>query len=266
MKVAVVRREEALSRRFRLLLAVTCGVLACMLCLLYGRQKEAEAQRVRTEALERYGGELVSLVVATTSLQEGDIISRSNVRVQDWISDLAPADAITNLDEVLGQQVQVALSGGMPLTRLTFSSTAELLDIPSGYVALSLPLHDKLGLPSALSRGTKLAAYEIGETSALLISSDIQLLQELKEISAKAQVVLAVHPEYVSDLLAAGAKTSLRLVIPSDDVELGGDAGLDGTSSDDGKSNTSSADLQQSLRPDTNVAPQEDNEHTEVGE
>ena len=48
-----------MTRRFRFALSGSCAVLAALLCALYGQHVHDEADRVRAEALERYGGEVV---------------------------------------------------------------------------------------------------------------------------------------------------------------------------------------------------------------
>ena len=94
-------REGSVTRRFRLLLSGSCALLSAVLCLAYGEHIREESERVRAEALERYGGEVVTLVVATEGIEAGESVSRSNASERDWLVDLAPENAVTGLDAVL---------------------------------------------------------------------------------------------------------------------------------------------------------------------
>lgn len=166
-----------MNRRFRLALSGSCALLAAVLCALYGQHVQDEADRVRTEALERYGGEVVSLVVATEGLEPGDVVDRSNVVERDWLADLAPADAVTGIDAVMGSEVTVPVAAGVPLTGLNFRDGTEAVEVPDGRVALSIPVTDKLGLPAATAAGTILAAYEVADTGVRLVAEDAQVLR-----------------------------------------------------------------------------------------
>lgn len=105
-----------MSRRFRIVFASACALLSVMLCAVYAQHVQGEAERVRTEAMERYGGEVVSLVVASAPLEPGDVVSQSNVSTRDWLADLAPEGAVTKLDDVLGKEVSEPAPKGAPLT------------------------------------------------------------------------------------------------------------------------------------------------------
>lgn len=214
-----------MNRRFRLALSGSCALLAGVLCALYGQHVQDEANRVRTEALERYGGEVVSLVVATEGLEPGDVVDRSNVVERDWLADLAPTDAVTGIDAVMGSEVTVPVAAGVPLTGLNFRDGTEAVEVPDGRVALSIPVTDKLGLPAATAAGTMLAAYEVADTGVRLVAEGAQVLRvpgEQSGLSLSAgAVTLAVHPEDVAQVLSASAKGSLRLALPADgEVDL----------------------------------------------
>ena len=216
-----------MSRRFRLVLSAACALLAVTLCLLYSQRVRGEAEAVRAEALERYGGEVTRLVVATGGLEVGDVVGKQNVAEREWLSDLAPADAVTSMDDVVGKQVTVPVAEGVPLTALNFREGDAMAEVPSGYVALSVPVTEKLGLSSAVEVGTKLAAYEVTDTGTKLLSADIQVLLAPGSGSSgaaalsKGSLSVAVRPADVTMLLAASTEGSLRLVIPAKDASVG---------------------------------------------
>ena len=99
-----------MRRRYRLVASGACALLATALCLAYGQQVREEVERERTEALERYGGEVVTLVVAARGIEAGEVVDRTNVVERDWLADLAPAGAVTELDDVAGTEVSVPVA------------------------------------------------------------------------------------------------------------------------------------------------------------
>lgn len=217
-----------MSVRFRILLSSACAVLAVLACLAYAEQVRAEEEQVRAEALERFGGEVTKLVVASHPLEVGDVVSERTVSERDWIADLAPDGAITSLDDAIGREVRVPVASGAPLTELTFRDETVLAEVPAGHVAVSVPVTDKLGIARGVTRGARVSAYAVGEGEPRLIATDVQVLSELASttgIVATQQVTIAVLPEDVADVLGASATGDLRLVIPADDVETVGDAG-----------------------------------------
>ena len=98
-------KGEPMSRRFKIVLSGAFALLAVVLCLAYGESVRAEEEARRQETLTRYGGEVVSLVVATSQLEEGQVISAGDVAKRDWVSDLVPEGAITNLDDAIGKKI-----------------------------------------------------------------------------------------------------------------------------------------------------------------
>ena len=203
-------------------------MLSALLCVLYGQRVRAEAERVRSEALERYGGEVVTLAVALVDLEPGDVVSRQNVVERDWLSDLAPAEAVVGLDSVMGREVTVPVAAGVPLTDVNFREDDESVTVPSGCVALSFPLTEKCSLPASAGVGTSLVAYEVKDEGASVISSRLQVLRVAGEPSvmgSKPSVTVAVSPSVATRVLSASAEGTLRLALPADDLADLGSAG-----------------------------------------
>lgn len=216
-----------MSRRIRLVLAALCALASCGACLIYGESIKAQEEQARLDVLERYGGEVVTLLVATRNLEYGDIIDASAIEAREWLADLAPEQALVHLEDAIGRQVTVPLAKGLPLTQLNVRDGASGLDVPAGFVALSLPLTDKLGLSRNISAGTKVVAYSVGANSTVLLTGDALILAspiETTAFSSIQTISLAVRPEDVSAVLGAGARGDLRLVVPADDVEFAHDA------------------------------------------
>lgn len=208
--------------RLRFVVAGACAALTVALCLLYGRQVRDEAERVRSEALERYGGEVVTLAVASRGLEAGDVVSAQNVAERDWLSDLAPQDAVVDLDDVMGSKVTVPVAAGVPLTTLNFRSDDEAIEVPSGRVALTIPVTDKCALPATADAGTRLVAYEVRDSGARVVSEGLQVLRVSGDQGlggVRATLTAAVEPDDVAQVLAASAEGTLRLALPAGDVE-----------------------------------------------
>lgn len=211
-----------MSLRFRLVFAGACALLAAMLCVVCAQRAREGAERERNEALARYGGETVGLVVATDGLEAGDVVAASNVTERDWLSDLAPDGAVTSLDDVLGKSVTVPVAAGAPLTELNFREETPMAEIPSGHVAVSVPVTDKLGLAANVSVGARLIAYQAGEGASELLCDDMSVLAvpgSDRQAMRAGSVTVAVPPDAVSRVLSASATGDLRLVQPADDVE-----------------------------------------------
>ena len=217
-----------MSKRFRLIFAGACAVLCMMLCSLYASHVRQEADRVRSEAIERYGGEVVKLVVATTALEPGDVVSRSNVATRDWLADMAPDGAITDLDKVLGQEISVPAANGAPLTDVNFRADEAMAEVPEGHVALTLPITDKLGIPRTIAQGSMLEAFAVSDDGTAKVAEGMHVLSKPSGNASLsvAQITVSVKPEDVAAVLEASAEGTLRLVVPADDAagEATGDA------------------------------------------
>lgn len=210
-----------MSLRFRIVFASACALLVVVLCVAYADSVREEADRVRSEALARYGGEVVSLVVSPEGLQAGEQVSRSNVKATDWVAELSPQGAITSLDSVVGRKITVPVAAGAPLTELNFRESNEMGEVPSGHVALSVPVTEKLGLSSAVSAGTRVVAYESVEGGAKLLSDDVTVMDapgSTSGLGVRSSLTVAVPPEFVSAILTAGTAGDLRIVVPAQDV------------------------------------------------
>ncbi len=208
-----------MKRRLRLIVSGSCALLSAALCLAYGESVRAEAERARAAALERYGGEVVTLVVATEGIEAGESVTQSNAVEREWLVDLAPEDAVTEMDAVLGDKVSVPVAAGAPLTGLNFRSAEEAVEVPADRVALSVPLDDALGVPPGTAAGATLAAYEAGADGVRLISDDVRVLampQATTGARSAGSVTIAADPDEVAQLLAASDEGSLRLALPGE--------------------------------------------------
>ena len=92
-----------MKRRTRIALSVISGVAAAIAALLYASSVQAEAQKAQQDALARYGGEVVSVCVATRDIEPGDVVDESCIAMEEWLASLLPSSAVTSMDDVLGK-------------------------------------------------------------------------------------------------------------------------------------------------------------------
>lgn len=208
-------------RRTRVAISSGCAVLAAMVCLAYTAHVNDEAERTRTEAMRRYGGEVVSLVVATRGMEAGEVVTMADVEVRDWLASLAPDGAQTSLDDVVGLEVSVPVCSGAPLTALNFRDPTQAFEIPSGHVAVSIPITEKLGVTYGIAAGTHVVTYRATDGGAQLIGGDATVLAAPGGTSAvgRGSLTIAVRAEDVPDVLTASTTGDLRIVCPAEDVK-----------------------------------------------
>lgn len=207
-----------MSLRIRLIIAFVCACIAGGIVFQYAQTIRADAQKMREDLQKRYGGEIVQLVVTTKALQVGDTISKEDISTRDWLSELAPFDAYTSEDEVLGKTVKAPIAGNVPLSKANFSNVSEETPIPEGYVALNIPMSEKLGIGMHVAPHTAVVAYEATHKSSELITKDALVLYSQEDEAGhmgRMSCVIALRPEDVERVLTASAKGSLKLVVPA---------------------------------------------------
>ncbi|MDO4797317.1 MAG: Flp pilus assembly protein CpaB [Coriobacteriales bacterium] len=210
-----------MQRRTRIALSCACGVLAVAASLAYGGSVRAQAQRDRAQALERYGGEVVSLVVSSRAMEAGEVVAATDVSSRDWLSSLAPAGAVTDMADAVGREVTVPVAEGAPLTALNFRDASQIADIPAGHVAVSVPITDKLGVSAAVRVGAHVTAYRTLESATEVICSSAIVLAvpgNTGAMATRGSLTIAVPAKDVSGVLYASTSGDLRLVVPAEDV------------------------------------------------
>ncbi len=94
-------------------------------------------QRERSELLERYGGEVASLVIARRELASGSVVSESDVEQRDWLADLAPEGAFTSVGDIV-ELAHVSRRQGRPAHASSIASGEGDVEVPEGRVAVSV--------------------------------------------------------------------------------------------------------------------------------
>ena len=209
-----------MTKKTRILISVLSALLASFCFFAYVQSVRAEAEKSRAEAIQKYGGELTSILVATKQIEPGETLSSSNTQVKSWISDLIPEGAITNPESVMGRTVSSVIGVGMPVVSIHLRSVASQITIPENLIGLTISHGEKYGLAERLSAGTKLAAYEVTDSLITCIASDISVLSDDTEgtLYTSSSVTLGLTPEQVPAVLSAYARGTLRFTLPGSKI------------------------------------------------
>ena len=218
--VSQMEGGQTVTKKTRILISVLSALLASFCFFAYVQSVRAEAEKSRAEAMQKYGGELTSILVATKQIEPGETLSSSNTQLKSWISDLIPEGAITNPESVMGRTVSSVIGVGMPVVSLHLRSVASQISIPENLVGLTISHGEKYGLAERLSAGTKLAAYEVTDSLITCIASDIAVLSDDTEgtLYTSSSVTLGLTPEQVPAVLSAYARGTLRFTLPGSKI------------------------------------------------
>lgn len=190
-------------------------------CALYANKVQSDADRERAETLRRYGGEVTTLVTANRVIEAGETIMASDVEERDWISTLAPDGALRATDDVVGKRVSVPIAAHAPVCEINMRESSEMAEVPSGHIAVTVPLDDRTGVSASTPEGARLIAYQLREEGTRLICDKALVLAVAGAGSGslgQAAITLAVPTKSATDILLAEATGDLRLVMPAHDV------------------------------------------------
>lgn len=213
-----------MTTRLRLTISCACAALTVLSFAVFARSVREDAERARAEAIAAYGGETVELVVATRTMEAGEVPSSADVRTSEWIADLVPEGALTDVSDAVGIALSAPIAKGAPFTSLNFRGAAAAEDVPKGYVAVTIPVNDKLGISREIVVGAKVVAYRVAEGRAEVIAPEAIVLSSPAAygtaLSVSQTMTLAVLPGSVSDVLLASSDASLRIVLPAQGLSM----------------------------------------------
>ena len=152
-------------KRGALIAGLISGALCAGCVFAYSVQVRGEADEARIEAMQRYGGEQVDVLVATKDIYPGETVDASNAEVKTWLSDLLPSDCVTSFDDVKGVQAASLIISGEAISQRRFDSSGSGIDVPQGCVALSVPAEDVQAVGGALSAGDVVDVYATASQS-----------------------------------------------------------------------------------------------------
>ena len=217
-----------------LAVGVVFGIICAICVALYASLVYQEADSARAEAMERYGGEQVEVLVATKDIYPGETLTSSNTTMKTWLSDLLPDECITNFDEVKGLQISSLVIAGEAVSSKRFNSETTPLDIPDGYVAISVPAEDVQAVGGALTAGMNVDVYATGsETSRIGEGLLVLATNADNSESGKASVswvTLAVPLDQSQEFVTASQTMDIYFTLPSRDQDVSNESASEAAS------------------------------------
>lgn len=207
-----------MRQRTRIIVSILTGVAALALTLVYTSSVESAAYAQQKETMERYGGDLVEVCVATRDIEAGETIDDACVSVDEWVATLLPADAYIAMRDVEGKQATSRIPKNTVLCPDYFERHESALEVPRGKVAVSVAVDEEHAVGGALALDDYVDVYasKDGVADRLCGARIIDTSVEKTDGGTIAWATLAVDPDDVSELLAAAAKGSINLVVPDD--------------------------------------------------
>ena len=204
---------------------IACA-LACALCVFgYTQSVQGEADRVRAEALAKYGGDQVEVCVALCDIPAGETLSASLIETKMWLVSMLPDGAVTEAKQVIGKQVTSPIMAGEVVSTKRFGALSSSFEIPSDMVAVSVSTKEVQAVGGALKPGLSVDIYSAAASGVTLIAQGVSVLATsafdgdgTESGAALSWVALAVQPSAVAELIAAEQRTDLYFVLPGQDV------------------------------------------------
>lgn len=228
-----------------LLAGLICGVI-CVLCIvMYASALQEDANKARAEAMERYGGEQVDVLVATSDIYPGESLNASNTTMRTWLSDLLPEDCITKLEDVQNKQTTSLILAGEAISTRRFDGGSTQLDVPEGHVAISVPAEEVQAVGGTLSAGSRVDVYATGTKTTRLGSNMLVLATNADtDESSKTKVswvTLAVPIEQSQEFVTASQSMDIYFALPALPEAASSPINNDSGRTDDGQANDSQA-------------------------
>lgn len=238
-------------KKSKTMIAGIISALVCGLCVLsYMGIVQQEADSARNEAIARYGGEQVEVLVAKRDINPGEVIDASNTFKKLWISDLLPEGSITNASDAYGKKVASFVANGEVLLTKRFETSSLGIEVPEGLVALSVPAQDIKAVGGAITKGTKVDVYAVG-TSTTCLGRDIAVLATSNADEASTGqkmnwITLALEPAKVQEFVSAAENLEIYFTLPgskkSDDQNAGNSKGKETQESKDASKEAAQAE------------------------
>ena len=198
-----------MNKSKRIAISLVAGVLAALLCMVYGSSIRSQAE-VQAETLAKYGGDRVEVCVAARDIDVGETLDETNVITQEWLTSLLPRDAATELRQVRGD---------VTTSRIPKNAVICKLEVPKGKVAVSVAVDAEHSVGGATGVGSYVDVYvqKDGVTDRLCGAHVIDTSENSGATrEGKIEwVTLAADPEDVKELLGASGKGMVSLTIPA---------------------------------------------------
>lgn len=205
-----------MKRRTRLLASAVAGIAAMALSLAYAAQVRAAAEAAQSEAIARYGGELVEVCVAARDIEAGESVDENCVVVQEWVASLLPQDAYTALRDLAGKEATSRIPKNAVVSAGYFEQSERVLSVPKGKVAVSVAVDAEHAVGGAVAIDDYVDVYVSKDGVADRLCGARVIDTSVQEGEGAIEwATLAVDPENVSELLAGTARGSISLTVPA---------------------------------------------------
>ena len=202
-----------------LVAGLLCGAVCAVCVFSYASLVRGEADSARAEAMERYGGEQVEVLVATKDIYPGETLNSSNSTTRTWLSDLLPEECISTLADVKDAQVSSMIVKGEAISKRRFDSSAASIDVPEGCVALSVPAQDVQTVGGSLCAGCLVDVYATGSQTACIGKNILVLATNVEggnsSKSKVSWVTLAVPLDQSQEFVTASQSMDIYFVLPA---------------------------------------------------
>lgn len=213
-----------MRRKATAIAGLVCGVL-CALCVgLYTDSVRGQADQARAEALDRYGGDQLEVVVAKRDMAAGESVDGSSIETRLWVADLLPEGSLVSYEQVEGRTLATPVLAGEVLNEKRFAGESKRLEVPDGLIAVSVPAKDVQAVGGAIRPGSRVDMYATGGTSTDLLVQGVLVLATSNDKSAEPSeesvswITVAISPNLAQGIVAAAQKMELYFTLPGEDV------------------------------------------------
>ncbi len=211
------------TQRKQIFIALLTGLIAMAGMFGYTASVSNAAANERSQALAKYGGERLEVVVAARAVAAGSEITAADLEVVEWLADLMPAGSYaTDVEEVAGQVAQVDIAENEVVLLSRVGDTSSRITVPDGLEAVSVSSEDVLAVGGAITAGSLVDVYVEADGAIAQLGSNLLVLETSASSSDSsdsiAWVTLAVTPDSVVDLIAASSDGTLHFVLPGANV------------------------------------------------
>lgn len=216
-------RFKASKRNRSAAIGIAFGLL-CAICIgIYIMHVDEQANAKQAEMLAKYGGDQIDVCVAKRDIVAGSTILDGDIETKTWIATLLPANAMTEKSEVVGKRVGSTILAGEVISESRFGFESADIDVPDGFVAVSVPSREVQAVGGAIAAGMATDVYAVGASSTTRIAAAVQVLatsmsSDSTNASASAWITLAVKPEIVQELVSAAETMEIYFTLPSEGV------------------------------------------------
>ena len=148
-----------MNKSKRIAISLVAGVLAALLCMVYGSSIRSQAEQVQAETLAKYGGDRVEVCVAARDIDVGETLDETNVITQEWLTSLLPRDAATELRQVRGDVTTSRIPKNAVICNVYTKAESHKLEVPKGKVAVSVAVDAEHSVGGATGVGSYVDVY-----------------------------------------------------------------------------------------------------------